>query len=113
MIGFVTSWNQNNKNKLDIRFKIGDIIAWYLQGNGYVGILRVCGDVEILSDEDKLKQKRYNKNNMPDTEYLEQDKLNEETLNYYMWKIPVEFLAFTNNGSFLRTVLNDNARLFK
>ena len=93
--GFVTSWNQNNKNKFDIRLKIGDIIAWYLQGNGYVGILRVCGEVEILSDEDKLKQKRYNKINMSDMEYLEDDKLKETTLNYYIWKIPIEVLAYT------------------
>ena len=93
--GFVTSWNQNNKNKLDIKIKIGDIIAWYLQGNGYVGILRVCDNVVRLNDEDKLKHTKYNKNNMPDMEYLEQDKLKEKKLNYYMWKIPVEFLAYT------------------
>jgi len=91
--GYVITWNQNNKNKLDIRLKIGDIIAWYLQGNGYVGILRVCDNVEKLSDEDKLKQKI---NNLPDAEYLKQDKLNEEKLNYYTWKIPVEFLAYTD-----------------
>ena len=95
--GFVKSWNHNNRNRLDERLKIGDIIAWYFQGKGYSAILRVCDNVTTFSDEDILKIFTSNTNSIEDFDKVKEFRNYEKKDNWYLWKIPVEFLAHTND----------------
>ena len=95
--GFVKSWNHNNRNRINKRLKTGDIIAWYFQGKGYSAILRVCDNVTTFSDEDILKIFTSNTNSIEDFNKVREFRNWEKEDNWYLWKIPVEFLAHTND----------------
>ena len=95
--GFVKSWNHNNRNRINERLKIGDIIAWYFQGKGYSAILRVCDNVTTFSDEDILKIFTSNTNSIEDFDKVRGYRRDEKKYLMHMWKIPVEFLAHTND----------------
>jgi len=84
---FVYTWNQKGKNdNLVNRLHINDIIAWYIVGKGFISILKVSGNVTIITDNelDILCLNLGDKQNWYDS---------MKKYNYILLKIPVEFLS--------------------
>ena len=103
---FVITCNKHGRNKLDKKLKINDLILWYMQGKGYVAILKVKEDIEILNRIDKVKinvGKIVLNNTLVCCEETKNEciKLWEEAEkkhNYHMWKIPVEFIIHVDKN---------------
>jgi len=103
---FVITCNNHGRNKLDKKLKINDLILWYMQGKGYVAILKVKGDIEILNYMDKVKinvGKIVLNNTFVCCEETKNECIKlweeeEKTHNYHMWKIPVEFIIHVDKN---------------
>ena len=90
--GFVGTWYRQTVNKrIFDKLKIGDIIAWYIVGKGYIAILRVKGNCCFMNKSD-LKLHYPDKTEEDINGHLEWEK-NTDTR---IVKIPVEFLAYTD-----------------
>ena len=99
--GFVFTWLKPKVNqKLSEKLKIGDIIAWYMIGNGYSGIVRVNGYCSLMNKDD-LKLHYPDKNEKEIKDHLEWEK----SSNCRIIKIPVEFLAYTDLNNCIRKQL--------
>jgi len=83
---FVYTWNHNNRNKLEERLHVNDIIAWYMVGKGYISVLMVTAPVTIMTETDiddmSLEE--------GDTKSWLYDMDNKD---YTLLKIPVKFIA--------------------
>ena len=83
---FVYTWNHNERNKLEKRLQVNDIIAWYMVGKGYISVLKVTSPVTIMTETDM--------NDMDLEEGVAKKWLYDaEKQNYTILKIPVKFIA--------------------
>lgn len=89
--GFVGTWKTPSVNKkIFSKLNIGDIIAWYIVGQGFGAILRIKDNCSVMNKDD-LKIHYPEKSDEDIKKHLEWEK-NE---NCCIIKIPVEFLSYT------------------
>ena len=90
----VLTWNHEGKNEnIKTKIKPGDIIAWYIVGQGFNSILKVLESPQVITSKDLIKfypdwKKRFS------TEEWNNHSIEH---NYERIQIKVEFLATSNN----------------
>lgn len=89
--GFIGTWQTPTVNqKIFNKLNIGDIIAWYVVGQGYSAILRIKENCSVMNKDD-LKIHFPEKSDEDINSHLEWEKRE----NSCIIKIPVEFLSYT------------------
>lgn len=89
--GFIGTWQTPTVNqKIFNKLNIGDIIAWYIVGQGFSAILRIKGNCSVMNKDD-LKIHFPEKSDEDINSHLEWEKRE----NSCVIKIPVEFLSYT------------------
>jgi len=99
---FVVTGNSYGRNKLNKKLKKNDLILWYMQGKGYVAILKFTGDIEILKKYDDILNIKLNNNLLYGKTIPAHECINlgdEDNKKKYMWwKIPVEFIIHVDKN---------------